>query len=132
MLSLCIYNYLPVEYQFFLYQDLLKHKHHTRAKTRNPLVAIAIVLLTVHYLLPTCVKEVQVYHFTLCPIPEVSPALLSPASLIYHQWISCNPLKSSLLIVMYKIRCKTTIFLESFVYLFRFCFLTQLSSVWLK
>ena len=37
-------------------------------------------------------------------------ASLSPASLIYHQWISHNPLIPPLLIVMYKIRCKLQFF----------------------
>ena len=36
-------------------------------------------------------------------------ALLSPASLIYHQQISSNPVKPPLLTVIYKIRCKTAI-----------------------
>ena len=35
--------------------------------------------------------------------------LLSLTFLIYHQWTSCNPLMSSLLIVMYKVRGKTAI-----------------------
>lgn len=33
-------------------------------------------------------------------------SLLSPASLIYHRWISCSLLMPPLLIVMHKIRCK--------------------------
>ena len=68
-----------------------------------------LIRLTVNHPIPADIEEVcvcPVYFF--CNLRE-SPALLSPASLIYHHWISCNPLTSSPSIWMHKIRCKTTI-----------------------
>ena len=47
--------------------------------------------------------------FYFLPNPRGFDALFSPASLIYHQWISCNVLMPPLLIVMYKMRCKSAI-----------------------
>ena len=48
-------------------------------------------------------------RFTFYPILRDFPALLSPTFLIYHQWISRNPLTSSPMILMYKISGKTAI-----------------------
>ena len=62
-------------------------------ETTEPLIYTVIMLIvnyllsyTHHYKRSTCVS---VLHFIQS---QRFPTLFSPASLIYHQWISCNPL----------------------------------------
>ena len=71
--------------------------------------------------MPTCVKEVCVHHVTFYPIPGC-PALLSPASLVYHQWTARNPLTPPL-IVTYKNKMQICHFPEHFLNSVRFPFL---------
>ena len=69
-----------------------------------------------NYPVPTNVKEVCVSPFCFLSNPSDFSALLSPAPLIYHQWISYRtPLMSSPLILMYKISCKTAILQSIFL-----------------
>ena len=73
-------------------------------RPQNPsLLLLLCQLLSVNYPIPTNVKEVCVYSVCLLSSLRDFPALLSLASLTCHQWVSCNSLTSSL-ILMYKIR----------------------------
>ena len=100
-------------------------------RPENPsLLLLSYYLLTAIYPTPTNIKEVCVYHYFLSN-PRDFPTLLSPASLIYHQCITCNPLTPPLLIVMYKIGFKFAILWNIFSICQDFPS-WQFSSVWLK
>ena len=107
----------------------LKAQTHQR-ETTNPPLLLLCSLLTVDSSIPTYVKQVCVCHYFFSS-PGGHLALLSPTSLIYHRWTSCNPLTPCLLTVMYKIRCKTDIFWSIFLIHWGFAF-GQLSSIWLR
>ena len=79
-------------------------------------------MLGVNYPIATSGKEVYVHPFYLLSNLRDFLALLSPASLIYHQWISRSPLMASPLILLYKMSGKTAHFLEHILNLLRFCF----------
>lgn len=65
-----------------LFPDPGGHNSHQSKRPQNP------------SLLPCCphstVKQVLSLSFAFYPIFEISPAFLSPASSIYHPWISCS------------------------------------------
>ena len=81
-----------------------------------------LYMLIVSCATPTTLREVSVLLFIQL---QRFPPSLSPVSLIYHQWISWNPLTSSPMVLMY-IKGKTAIFQSIFSIHW------QLSSVWLK
>ena len=102
----------------FPFSRPLKAQAPHQGETPAPLIVI-VTMLIVDSLLSCLlhVREVCVHPFTLYPIPEVPPPLpstpttpLFPHLPNYHQRISCNPLMTPLLIVMYKIRYKTANF----------------------
>ena len=65
--------------------------------------------------IPASIKEVCVHSFYFLCNPRDFPNLLSPASLIHHQWISCNLLRyPPLTPLMYKINGKTANFWSIF------------------
>ena len=113
LLSYCISNNMPLEHQdkisFFLNIQIPQGTA-TEPKQRTwiPSLLLLSQLLTVNYTLPTKVKEVCVC-FTLYPIWDF-PTLLSPASLVCHQWMSHNPLTPPPLTAMYKIGAKLPFF----------------------
>ena len=102
-------------------------------RPQNPsLLLLSYYLLTAIYPTPTNIKEVCVYHYFLSN-PRDFPTLLSPASLIYHQQISWNPLRPPPFTVMYKIGSITAILWSIFSTPWGFVSQQwQLSSVWLK
>ena len=74
------------------------------------LVIVIVLIVNANYPVPTCVKAVCIYSFILLlSNPRDFPALLSPTSLINHQWISCSPVPPPPLFVIYKVRCKIAI-----------------------
>ena len=86
--------------------------------TTEPLTVILLghtpslcTVSVVNYPVPANVKEVSVSLFYSLFKLRDSPTLPSPASLIYHQWISWNtPLMFPPLILLYKISCKFPFF----------------------
>ena len=101
------------------FPDPSKHDQHQSRDHKSPhcyYFHVNCWLLTILY------PEMCVYSFAFYPIPEIHPLpLLCPASLIHIQWISCNPLSSSSLILMHKINGKS-VFSRHFVNPLRFCF----------
>ena len=117
----------------FLFLPLKNHNHRHQStrplgnETTEPL--IVILLLTNNYPVPINVKEICVSPFCLLSNLRDFPALLSPTSLIYHEWISCNPLKPPSLILMHEISCKMAIFWSTFLNPLIFCFSAIVNSL---
>ena len=112
----------------FPFSRSLKAQAPTKGRLQTPSL-LSCYLLTINYPILTCVHvKVSIIFWSN---PRGFPALPSLTSLIYHQWISCNPLTPPLLIVMYKTRCKTAILWSIFSTCWGFVS-QQLSSVWLK
>ncbi|KAF6125245.1 hypothetical protein HJG60_009765 [Phyllostomus discolor] len=88
----------------FPFSEPLKVQTLHQGETTDPLIAIVSVLIVdCYYPILTWVKVSVILLFIQSQ--RFSPTLLSPASLIFHHWISCNPFVAPLLIVTYKIRC---------------------------
>ena len=129
VLSLCICDNIPLECQVsFLWApqstDMAPGEDHKSPHCYCYHVNCWLLLSCTH-LSKRCVD-----HFTFIQSQRFPP-LFPPASLNYHQWISWNPLRPPLLIVMYKIRCKTAILQSIFLIPWGFSS-RQLLSVWLK
>ena len=104
---------MPSECQISFFQTTQNIGITPERKTINPFIVIELIgdcYLSCTHL---CKRSMCLSCYFLSN-PRSFSILLSPISLIYHQWIPCNPFTSSLLIVMHKIRCKTTIFWSIF------------------
>lgn len=56
-----------------------------------PAYLCKLCMLNINYPAPTNVKKKYAsLHLYFLSNPTYFPTLLSPASLVYHQWISCN------------------------------------------
>ena len=87
----------------FPFSRSLKAQAPTKGRLQTPSL-LSCYLLTINYPILTCVHvKVSIIFWSN---PRGFPALPSLTSLIYHQWISCNPLTLSPLILMYKIGTK--------------------------
>ena len=82
--------------------------HQSRRHKTLLLLLLPCSLLTINYPIPTNVKEVCLFVLLFIQ-PRDLPTLLSPASLIYRQWFSCDPPSPLPSIIMYEKGCKTAI-----------------------